>query len=29
MNYLRSFIPWLVFAGVAAAGWQWGRSPVC
>lgn len=24
MNYLRSFIPWLVFAGVAAAGWQWG-----
>ncbi|SEB94978.1 hypothetical protein SAMN05428945_1619 [Streptomyces sp. 2224.1] len=24
MNYLRSFIPWLVFAGVGAAGWQWG-----
>ncbi|MER7984864.1 hypothetical protein ABTY53_04570 [Streptomyces noursei] len=24
MNYLRSFIPWLVFAGVSAAGWQWG-----
>ncbi|GGU81467.1 hypothetical protein GCM10010211_54500 [Streptomyces albospinus] len=24
MNYLRGFIPWLVFAGVSAAGWQWG-----
>jgi hypothetical protein len=24
MNYLRSFIPWLVFAGVASIGWQWG-----
>ncbi|MFE0374079.1 hypothetical protein ACFW1M_00555 [Streptomyces inhibens] len=24
MNYLRSFIPWLVFAGVSSAGWQWG-----
>ncbi|MFJ6748011.1 hypothetical protein ACIQNI_07415 [Streptomyces sp. NPDC091266] len=24
MNYLRSFIPWLVFAGVASFGWQWG-----
>ncbi|GAA2656060.1 hypothetical protein [Streptomyces lunalinharesii] len=24
MNYLRSFIPWLVFAGVSVAGWQWG-----
>ncbi|WP_275463824.1 hypothetical protein [Streptomyces noursei] len=24
MNYLRSFIPWLVFAGVSTAGWQWG-----
>ncbi|MFI9078068.1 hypothetical protein ACIGW8_16525 [Streptomyces sioyaensis] len=24
MNYLRSFIPWLAFAGVSSAGWQWG-----
>ncbi|MGW7485531.1 hypothetical protein [Streptomyces sp. NPDC054786] len=24
MNYLRSFIPWLVFAGVSSLGWQWG-----
>ncbi|MFF0624779.1 hypothetical protein [Streptomyces sp. NPDC004296] len=24
MNYLRSFIPWLVYAAVSAAGWQWG-----
>ncbi|ANZ17408.1 hypothetical protein O1L44_14985 [Streptomyces noursei] len=24
MNYLRSFVPWLVFAGVSTAGWQWG-----
>ncbi|MFF4950631.1 hypothetical protein ACWC2K_13400 [Streptomyces chattanoogensis] len=24
MSYLRSFIPWLVFAGVATLGWQWG-----
>ncbi|WP_414504857.1 hypothetical protein [Streptomyces sp. NEAU-L66] len=24
MNYLRGFIPWLVFAGVSPAGWQWG-----
>ncbi|MEV0373081.1 hypothetical protein AB0I10_25210 [Streptomyces sp. NPDC050636] len=24
MNYLRSFIPWLAFAGVSTAGWQWG-----
>ncbi|MFE5737483.1 hypothetical protein [Streptomyces celluloflavus] len=24
MNYLRSFIPWLVYAGVSSAGWQWG-----
>ncbi|WP_329148959.1 hypothetical protein OIU91_21740 [Streptomyces sp. NBC_01456] len=24
MNYLRGFIPWLVFAGVSSAGWQWG-----
>ncbi|MEW1749362.1 hypothetical protein ACIQU1_05940 [Streptomyces angustmyceticus] len=24
MNYLRSFIPWLVFAAVSSAGWQWG-----
>ncbi|UKY51508.1 hypothetical protein [Streptomyces inhibens] len=24
MSYLRGFIPWLVFAGVSSAGWQWG-----
>jgi hypothetical protein len=24
MNYLRGFIPWLAFAVVSAAGWQWG-----
>lgn len=24
MNYLRSFLPWIVFAGVASVGWQWG-----
>ncbi|MEU9118694.1 hypothetical protein AB0C96_02325 [Streptomyces sp. NPDC048506] len=24
MNYLRSFVPWLVFAGVSSVGWQWG-----
>ncbi|MEW1658349.1 MULTISPECIES: hypothetical protein [unclassified Streptomyces] len=24
MNYLRGFLPWLVFAGVSAVGWQWG-----
>ncbi|MER6051659.1 hypothetical protein K2224_06910 [Streptomyces sp. BHT-5-2] len=24
MNYLRGFVPWLVFAGVSTAGWQWG-----
>ncbi|MFE0186990.1 hypothetical protein [Streptomyces sp. NPDC058989] len=24
MNYLRGFIPWLVFAGVGSFGWQWG-----
>ncbi|WP_438486986.1 hypothetical protein [Streptomyces sp. S186] len=24
MKYLRGFIPWLVFAGVSTAGWQWG-----
>ncbi|MEU7177179.1 MULTISPECIES: hypothetical protein [Streptomyces] len=24
MNYLRSFIPWLVYAGVSSIGWQWG-----
>lgn len=24
MNYLRGFIPWLAFAGVSSAGWQWG-----
>ncbi|MFK0289164.1 hypothetical protein ACIQU6_01585 [Streptomyces sp. NPDC090442] len=24
MSYLRGFVPWLVFAGVSAIGWQWG-----
>jgi len=24
MNYLRGFIPWIAFAVVASAGWQWG-----
>lgn len=24
MNYLRGFIPWLVYAAVSTAGWQWG-----
>ncbi len=24
MNYLRSFFPWIAFAVVSAAGWQWG-----
>jgi hypothetical protein len=24
VNYLRSFIPWLAFAGVSSVGWQWG-----
>ncbi|MFB6439668.1 hypothetical protein ACFCVY_23260 [Streptomyces sp. NPDC056411] len=24
MNYLRGFVPWLVFAGVSSVGWQWG-----
>src|SRR5689334_21305535 len=24
MNYLRGFIPWIAFAAVSAAGWQWG-----
>ncbi|MBB5119767.1 hypothetical protein AF335_12555 [Streptomyces eurocidicus] len=24
MNYLRGFIPWIVFAAVSSAGWQWG-----
>ncbi|GAB7032194.1 hypothetical protein JCM4914_36550 [Streptomyces platensis subsp. malvinus] len=24
MNYLRGFVPWLVFAGVSTIGWQWG-----
>jgi hypothetical protein len=24
MNYLRGFIPWIAFAAVSGAGWQWG-----
>jgi hypothetical protein len=24
MNYLRGFAPWIAFAAVSAAGWQWG-----
>ncbi|MFD9790819.1 hypothetical protein ACFWXK_07680 [Streptomyces sp. NPDC059070] len=24
MNYLRGFIPWIVFAAVGASHWQWG-----
>jgi hypothetical protein len=24
MNYLRGFVPWIAFAAVSAAGWQWG-----
>ncbi|KUL40410.1 hypothetical protein ADL22_15125 [Streptomyces sp. NRRL F-4489] len=24
MQYLRSFIPWLVYAAVSVLGWQWG-----
>lgn len=24
MNYLRGFIPWIAFAAVSPAGWQWG-----
>lgn len=24
MNYLRGFIPWIAFAAVSSAGWQWG-----
>ncbi|UNO40895.1 hypothetical protein [Streptomyces sp. MST-110588] len=24
MNYLRSFIPWIAYAVVSSAGWQWG-----
>lgn len=24
MNYLRGFVPWIAFAVVSAAGWQWG-----
>ncbi|WP_328311692.1 hypothetical protein OG432_16505 [Streptomyces sp. NBC_00442] len=24
MNYLRGFIPWIVFAAVGSAHWQWG-----
>lgn len=24
MNYLRGFIPWIAFAVIASAGWQWG-----
>lgn len=26
MNYLRGFIPWIAFAVVSSAGWQWGAS---
>ncbi|MFF7726271.1 hypothetical protein [Streptomyces sp. NPDC008001] len=24
MNYVRSFIPWIAYAVVSTAGWQWG-----
>jgi hypothetical protein len=24
MNYLRGFVPWIAFAAVSPAGWQWG-----
>ncbi|NUP38782.1 MAG: hypothetical protein HOY76_17630 [Streptomyces sp.] len=24
MNYLRGFVPWIAFAAVSSAGWQWG-----
>lgn len=24
MNYLRGFMPWIAFAAVSSAGWQWG-----
>ena len=24
MNYLRGFLPWIVFAIVSSFGWQWG-----
>ncbi|MEE4545286.1 hypothetical protein V2S66_25380 [Streptomyces sp. V4-01] len=24
MNHLRGFVPWIAFAVVSAAGWQWG-----
>ncbi|MET9292187.1 hypothetical protein [Streptomyces sp. NPDC003077] len=24
MNYLRGFIPWIAYAVVSSAGWQWG-----
>ena len=24
MNYLRGFIPWIAFAVISTAGWQWG-----
>ncbi|MGH3165406.1 MAG: hypothetical protein ACRDN0_05870 [Trebonia sp.] len=24
MNYLRGFIPWIAFAAISPAGWQWG-----
>ena len=24
MNYVRGFIPWIAFAVVSSAGWQWG-----
>lgn len=26
MNYLRGFVPWIAFAVVSSAGWQWGAS---
>lgn len=26
MNYLRGFIPWIAFAAVSSAGWQWGAA---
>jgi hypothetical protein len=24
MNYLRGFVPWIAFAVLSGAGWQWG-----
>lgn len=26
LNYLRGFVPWIVFAVVSAAGWQWAAA---